>query len=198
MIQMIMEKLISFVGFQRPIFNSSRCFASACRALGIACVGLVAAASSAGATSTTQPSRQVATTAIGIRENASEYTVDLTLSEQQPAGLDVRMEGKTLHISSGQAAGGVTQEQSFSLPGAQEGAPPSLRQEGGHVVITVAKGDSRGAGAVQVPQTHFSRSQKPAPSQPDSISAIKDQIMSQFAQMRQQMDQLMNSDVGTQ
>ena len=108
------------------------------------------------------------------------------------------MEGKTLHISSGQTAGGVTQEQYFSLPGALEGTAPSLRQEGGHVVITVAKGDSPGAGAIQAPQTQFSRSPKPAPSQPDSISAVRDKILSQFAQVRQEMDQMMNADAGSQ
>ena len=101
---------------------------------------------------------------------------------------------KTLHISSGQTAGGVTQEQSFSLPGAQDGAAPNLRQEGGRVVITVAKGDSRGGVSIQAPQTQVLRSQKPAASQADSISAIRDQILSQFAQMRQEMDQMMNAD----
>ena len=127
-----MKTLFSLAGYQRQIFHRSCWLASACKILAIACAGLVAGASSAGATSVAQPSRQVATSSISIRENASEYTIDLTLPEQQPAGLDVRMEGKTLHISSGQTAGGVTQEQSFSLPGAQDGAAPNLRQEGGH------------------------------------------------------------------
>ena len=189
-----MKKLFSSAVLRRPIFHRASCLAPGCRVLGIACVGLVAAASSAGATSITPPSRQVATSATSIRENASEYTIDLTLPEQQPAGLNVQMEGKTLHISPGQTAGGVTQEQSFSLPAAQEGTAPSIRQEGGHIVITVAKGGSRGVAAVQAPQPQLYRPQNPTPYRQDSISAIRDQILSQFAQMRQQMDQMMNAD----
>lgn len=189
-----MKKIFSLAGYQTPMISRACRLALARRVLGIACVGLVAGASSTLATSVAPPSRQMATTAISIRENTSEYTVDLTLPEQQPSGLDVRMEGKTLRITSGQSAGGVTQEQSFSLPGAKEGAVPNLRQDGGHVVITVAKAGSMGT--TQAPQA--STRQKPVPAQPDRVSAIRDQILAQFAQMREEMDQMMNSDFGSQ
>lgn len=167
-------------------------------ALGILGIGLIAFASHVSAASGTQPESQVASSALNIRENPSEYTVDLTLPERELAGLIVRMQGKTLHISSGQSTTGVTQEQRVSLPGAQEGVPPSLRQDGGHVVITVAKSGAQGAGAGQTPQIQISGSQNPAASRPDNFSAIRDQMLAQFAQMRQQMDQMMNTDAGSQ
>ena len=85
--------------------------------------------------------------------------VDLTLPEQQPTGLDVRMEGKTLHISSGQTTGGVTQEesnsstsagfgsytssnfsQSLSLPGPVKTDQVSMNYKDGRFEITLPKG----------------------------------------------------------
>lgn len=194
--QMIMKYLPLFANFQSTVLHRLHCVTLTSRALGIVWLGLVAGGLSLHASPLAPSAKQVAASSISVRENATQYTIDLTLPEQQPLGIDVRMEGKTLHISSGQAQGGVAQEQSFSLPAAQEGTAPSIRQDGGHVVITVAKGDSGYAGSNQAPKVQYAQPGKIA-SPPDSSSSIRDQILSQFAQMSRQMDQMMNSDFGS-
>ena len=151
--------------------------------------------SAAGATSIAPPDSHVVSSTLNIRENPAEYTIDLALSDRDSTALlDVQMDGRTLRIASGQAPGGVAQEQSFSLPGAKEGVTPTVRREDGHVVITVPKGDAPGAVVRQAPQTRLPQSQKPASASPDSIDAVRDQVLSQLAHMRQQMDEMMNAD----
>lgn len=127
---------------------------------------------------------------VDVREDASAYTVQLTLPEKDSANLDVRMDGKNLRIQSG-APGGARQEQSFSLPHAQKGAAMNMKRENGNVVITVPKGSRTG-------DTNGGNFPQASVSQSDNFDSVRSRILSQFARMRQQMDQMMNMDSNDQ
>lgn len=179
-------KILSFASERN--LRTSNVFPALCKSamvLTFAGFGLAAGAQGADANTVAQ-NPSVLSSSVDVKEDASTYTIQLTIPEKDSANLDVRMEGKTLHIASGQP-GGARQEQSFALPRAQKGSTLNMKRENGQVVITVPKNAHQGVAGTSVPPQVSTMQQ-------DSFDSVRNQILSQFARMRQQMDQMMSED----
>lgn len=136
-------------------------------------------------------STAVMNTALSLREDAKAYTVTLSLPRGDAPQIDVRLEGDTLHIASGGAAGGARFEQNLLLPEADVSASPVIKREGEQLVVTVPKGDGSTSATAQNSSPTLQRN-SPAPAVPPNFDAWGRNVSRQFARMQQQMDAMMN------
>lgn len=118
-----------------------------------------------------------------VQEDASTYSVRLAVPET--TDVNVRLAGSTLILDSGASESGIRHEQRVTLPKAQANAALGVKRAGGQLVISIPKGEPGTAGAIQ--------------NLPSSITldggfdALRDQVLSQAANMLQQMKKEENS-----
>jgi|GEM_PF-791205 len=140
-------------------------------------------------------SPQVATpvmnTALSLSEDAKAYTVTISLPGADAPQIDVRLEGDTLHIASGGAAGGARFEQNLLLPEADVSASPVIKRQGEQLLVTVPKGDGSSSATAQNSSPAL-QPNSPAPAMPSNFDAWGRNVSRQFARMQQQMDAMMN------
>ncbi|HEY8902383.1 MAG TPA: Hsp20/alpha crystallin family protein, partial [Chthoniobacterales bacterium] len=137
---------------------------------------------------------------VDIQESPTSYTVTLDIPAQDASHLHVNLKGRTLRISSGQTSGGATFEQRFHLPEADALASPSITQDNGRVVISVAKA-APGSNPAPVAMAGNFPTITSAPTQAmpsvsvssGSMDAWARQAISQMAQMQRQMNAMLNS-----
>ena len=133
-----------------------------------------------------QPQKSPLNSSMDVQEDASTYLVRLAVPET--TDVNVRLAGSTLILDSGASESGIRHEQSVTLPKAQANAALGVKRAGGQLVISIPKGEPGTAGAIQ--------------NLPSSITldggfdALRDQVLSQAANMLQQMKKEENSGGG--
>ncbi len=152
----------------------------------VAGLGLAATAMAASAATGTG----LSSSSVTVQETPSSYQIELSLPEQDARNLELRMEGTTLHMASGESAAS-RQEQSFLLPEARPGVAMNVKRDNGRVEITIPKADAPGTvAAAQTARPH--QVVPPQHGRQQSFDTVRDQILSQFAQMQQQMGRMMS------
>jgi len=127
----------------------------------------------------------ILSSSINIQEDATAYSVRVEV----PATTDVnvRLAGSTLLLDSGVADNGVRYEQRVLLPQAQADAALGIKRVGGELVISVPKGDPAPAGIALPARMPVNA----------GFHALRDQVLSQAAQMLQQMNNADAAPLGT-
>jgi HSP20 family molecular chaperone IbpA len=133
-------------------------------------------------------------TALSLNEDAKAYTVTLALPSGNAPQINVRMEGRTLHIASGGTQGGARFEQNLLLPQADVSASPDIKREGNQLLVTVPNGNDNSAATAQAnPAPAIQQPSSPAPVIPPNFDAWNHNVADQFARMQQQMNAMMNA-----
>jgi HSP20 family molecular chaperone IbpA len=135
---------------------------------------------------------------VDIQESPTSYTVTLDIPAQDASHLHVNLKGRTLRISSGQTSGGATFEQKFHLPEADALASPSIAQDNGRIVISVAKAapgsnPAPTSMARNFPAIALAQAMPSISTPSGSMDAWARQAISQMAQMQRQMNAMLNS-----
>ena len=114
-----------------------------------------------------------------VREDDLAYSVQVGVPET--TDVNVRLAGSTLILDSGATESGIRHEQRLSLPRAQANAALGIRRSEGKLIISIPKGEPAPAlGGMGLP------SGSPAGA---GFDTLRDQVLSQAANMLQQMNQ---------
>jgi hypothetical protein len=130
-----------------------------------------------------QPQKSPLNSSMDVQEDASTYSVRLAVPET--TDVNVRLAGSTLILDSGASASGIRHEQRVTLPKAQANAALGVKRAGGQLVISIPKGEPGTAGAIQ--------NLPPSITLDGGFDALRDQVLSQAANMLQQMKSEENS-----
>jgi hypothetical protein len=123
--------------------------------------------------------KSILNSSVDVQEDASAYSVRVGVPET--TDVNVRLAGSTLILDSGASESGIRYEQRISLPKAQADAALGIKRNAGQLVISIPKGEpSPAAGGVALP------SRIPIDA---GFDALRDQVLSQAANMLQQMNQ---------
>jgi HSP20 family molecular chaperone IbpA len=126
-----------------------------------------------------QPQKSVLNSSVDVQEDASAYSVQVGVPET--TDVKVRLAGSTLILDSGATESGIRYEQRLSLPRAQADAALGIKRSEGKLVISIPKGEPAPAlGGMPSP----SRTPMDA-----GFDTLRDQVLSQAANMLQQMNQ---------
>lgn len=126
-----------------------------------------------------QSPKSILNSSVDIQEDNSSYSVQVGVPET--TDVNVRLSGSTLILDSGAMENGVRHEQRIALPKAQADAALGIKRLGQKLVISIPKGDAAPAlGGMVIP----SRIPMDA-----GFDALRDQVLSQAANMLQQMNQ---------
>lgn len=135
-------------------------------------------AASAGA-SAADSAKSILNSSVDVREETSAYSVRVGVPET--TDVNVRLAGSTLILDSSASEGGVRYEQRIALPKAQADAALGIKRADGQLVISIPKGE---------PATSVGGMALPARIPLDAgFDALRDQVLSQAANMLQQMNQ---------
>ena len=114
-----------------------------------------------------------------VREDDVAYSVQVGVPET--TDVNVRLAGSTLILDSGATESGLRHEQRLSLPRAQANAALGIRRSEGKLIISIPTGEPAPAlGGMGLP------SGSPASA---GFDTLRDQVLSQAANMLQQMNQ---------
>ena len=114
-----------------------------------------------------------------VREDDLTYSVQVGVPET--TDVNVRLAGSTLILDSGATESGIRHEQRLSLPRAQANAALGIRRSEGKLIISIPKGEPAPAlGGMGLP------SGSPMGA---GFDTLRDQVLSQAANMLQQMNQ---------
>jgi len=128
-----------------------------------------------------QSQKSILNSSVDIQEDTSTYSVRVGVPET--TDVNVRLAGSTLILDSGATESGIRYEQRISLPRAQADAALGIKRTAGQLVISIPKGEPVAAaapGGIALP----SRIPMDA-----GFDALRDQVLSQAANMLQQMNQ---------
>lgn len=128
-----------------------------------------------------QSQKSILNSSVDIQEDTSTYSVRVGVPET--TDVNVRLAGSTLILDSGATESGIRYEQRISLPRAQADAALGIKRTAGQLVISIPKGEPVAAaapGGIALP----SRIPMNA-----GFDALRDQVLSQAANMLQQMNQ---------
>ena len=121
----------------------------------------------------------ILSSSVNIQEDASAYSVRVGVPET--TDVNVRLAGSTLILDSGALESGVRYEQRIALPRAQADAPLGIKRTDGQLVTSIPKGE---------PAASLSSGALPSRIPMDAgFDALRDQVLSQAANMLQQMNQ---------
>jgi HSP20 family molecular chaperone IbpA len=123
--------------------------------------------------------KSILNSSVDVQEDASAYSVRVGVPET--TDVNVRLAGSTLILDSGASEGGVRYEQRIALPKAQADAALGIKRADGQLVISIPKGE---------PAASVGGMALPARIPLDAgFDALRDQVLSQAANMLQQMNQ---------
>ena len=126
-----------------------------------------------------QSQKSILNSSVDVQEDTSAYSVRVGVPET--TDVNVRLTGSTLILDSGATESGIRYEQRISLPRAQADAALGIKRTAGQLVISIPKGEPAAApGGIALP----SRIPMDA-----GFDALRDQVLSQAANMLQQMNQ---------
>lgn len=126
-----------------------------------------------------QSQKSILNSSVDVQEDTSAYSVRVGVPET--TDVNVRLAGSTLILDSGATESGIRYEQRISLPKAQADAALGIKRTAGQLVISIPKGEPAPApGGMALP------SQIPMNA---GFDALRDQVLSQAANMLQQMNQ---------
>jgi HSP20 family molecular chaperone IbpA len=126
-----------------------------------------------------QSQKSILTSSVDVQEDTAAYSVRVGVPET--TDVNVRLAGSTLILDSGATVSGIRHEQRISLPKAQADAALGIKRTAGQLVISIPKGEPAPAsGGMALP------SQIPMNA---GFDALRDQVLSQAANMLQQMNQ---------
>jgi HSP20 family molecular chaperone IbpA len=126
-----------------------------------------------------QSQKSILNSSVDVQEDASAYSVRVGVPET--TDVNVRLADSTLILDSGAMESGIRYEQRISLPRAQADAALGIKRTAGQLVISIPKGEPAPAlGGMALP----SRIPMDA-----GFDALRDQVLSQAANMLQQMNQ---------
>ena len=128
-----------------------------------------------------QSQKSILNSSVDIQEDTSTYSVRVGVPET--TDVNVRLAGSTLILDSGATESGIRYEQRISLPKAQADAALGIKRTAGQLVISIPKGEPAAAAA---PGGMALPSQIPMNA---GFDALRDQVLSQAANMLQQMNQ---------
>lgn len=129
--------------------------------------------------SAADPAKSILNSSVDVREDASAYSVRVGIPETRD--VNVRLAGSTLILDSGASEGGVRYEQRIVLPQAQADTALGIKRTDGQLVISIPKGE---------PAASLGGMALPARIPLDAgFDALRDQVLSQAANMLQQMNQ---------
>jgi HSP20 family molecular chaperone IbpA len=123
--------------------------------------------------------KSILNSSVDIQEDASAYSVRVGVPET--TDVNVRLAGSTLVLDSGASESGLRYEQRISLPRAQADAALGIKRTAGQLVISIPKGEP-----APTPGDMGLPSQIPMNA---GFDALRDQVLSQAANMLQQMNQ---------
>lgn len=127
--------------------------------------------------------KSILNSSVDVREETSAYSVRVGVPEM--TDVNVRLAGSSLILDSGASEGGVRYEQRIALPKAQADAALGIKRADGQLVISIPKGE---------PATSVGGMALPARIPLDAgFDALRDQVLSQAANMLQQMKKEENS-----
>ena len=148
--------------------------------------GLFLALATASATAAT-----ALNSAVNLTESADHYTATLALPADTDPQMDIRLDDRTLRISSGKSNGGMQVEQSFVLPQADVTKSPQIDRRQDQLVITVPKGPAGSVASVPVPSAAPQNFRPSPPPVVAGVDASDQQVFEQLRRMQQQMNQMM-------
>jgi HSP20 family molecular chaperone IbpA len=123
--------------------------------------------------------KSILNSSVDVREETSAYSVRVGVPET--TDVNVRLAGSTLILDSSASEGGVRYEQRIALPKAQADAALGIKRADGQLVISIPKGE---------PTASVGGMALPARIPLDAgFDALRDQVLSQAANMLQQMNQ---------
>ena len=123
--------------------------------------------------------KSILNSSVDVQEDALAYSVRVGVPET--TDVNVRLAGSTLILDSGASESDIRYEQRISLPKAQADAALGIKRNAGQLVISIPKGDpAPPPGGVTLP------SRIPIDA---GFDALRDQVLSQAANMLQQMNQ---------
>lgn len=125
-----------------------------------------------------QPQKSPLNPSMDVQEDASAYLVRLSVPET--TDVNVRLAGSTLILDSGASREGIRHEQRVTLPKAQANAALGVKRAGGQLVISIPKGEPVQPGTVQNLPTRIPLDA--------GFDALRDQVLSQAANMLQEMN----------
>ena len=133
-----------------------------------------------------QSQKSILNSSVDVQEDTAAYSVRVGVPEA--TDVNVRLAGSTLILDSGASESGVRYEQRISLPRAQADAALGIKRTAGQLVISIPKGEPAAApGGMALP------SQIPMDA---GFDALRDQVLSQAANMLQQINQENNAPAG--
>ena len=133
-----------------------------------------------------QSQKSILNSSVDVQEDTAAYSVRVGVPEA--TDVNVRLAGSTLILDSGASESGIRYEQRISLPRAKADAALGIKRTAGHLVISIPKGEPAAApGGMALP------SQIPMDA---GFDALRDQVLSQAANMLQQINQENNAPAG--
>ena len=133
-----------------------------------------------------QSQKSILNSSVDVQEDTAAYSVRVGVPEA--TDVNVRLAGSTLILDSGASESGVRYEQRISLPRAKADAALGIKRTAGQLVISLPKGDPAAApGGMALP------SGIPMDA---GFDALRDQVLSQAANMLQQINQENNAPAG--
>ena len=133
-----------------------------------------------------QSQKSILNSSVDVQEDTAAYSVRVGVPEA--TDVNVRLAGSTLILDSGASESGIRYEQRISLPRAQADAALGIKRTAGQLVISIPKGEPAAApGGMALP------SQIPMDA---GFDALRDQVLSQAANMLQQINQENNAPAG--
>ena len=125
-----------------------------------------------------QSQKSILNSSVDVQEDTAAYSVRVGVPET--TDVNVRLAGSTLILDSGATESGIRYEQRISLPKAQADAALGIKRTAGQLVISIPKGEPAAApGGMALP----SRIPMDA-----GFDSLRDQVLSQAANMLQQMN----------
>ena len=122
--------------------------------------------------------KSILNSSVDVQEDASAYSVRVGVPET--TDVNVRLADSTLILDSGAMESGIRYEQRISLPRAQADAALGIKRTAGQLVISIPKGEPPAA-----PSGMALPSRIPMDA---GFDALRDQVLSQAANMLQQMN----------
>jgi HSP20 family molecular chaperone IbpA len=123
--------------------------------------------------------KSILNSSVDVREETSAYSVRVGVPEM--TDVNVRFAGSILILDSGTSEGGVRCEQRIALPKAQADAALGIKRADGQLVISIPKGEPAPAAGGMALQSRIPMDA--------GFDALRDQVLSQAANMLQQMNQ---------
>ncbi|MEI8294583.1 MAG: Hsp20/alpha crystallin family protein [bacterium] len=123
--------------------------------------------------------KSILNSSVDVREDASAYSVRVGVPET--TDMNVRLAGSTLILDSGASESGVRYEQRLALPKAQADAALGIKRMDGQMVISIPKGEPAPSTAGMALPSRIPLDA--------GFDALRNQVLSQAANMLQQMNQ---------